>query len=337
MNLVEIDGSSGEGGGQILRTSLALSLITRTPFRIFNIRRNRSKPGLRRQHLTAVRAAARIGSAEVQGDALNSSELTFRPGSVKGGDYDFDIGSAGSTTLVFQTVFPALLGASEPSVLRFTGGTHNHGGPPWDFLDRVFLPVLRTMGAHVSIHLERHGFAPGGEGRWTARTEPSRLRPLALRARGQLRSRMVRALVSNLPESVADRELATVRKHLDWPQASMQSEIVEATGPGNIVMISAEFEHLTELATGFGQRGVPAEKVALQAAQYWRSYEQSSAATGEHLADQLLLPLALAGGGSFTTVEPTLHTTTNAEVIRRFLPVQFAISQTGSGVWTIAL
>jgi RNA 3'-terminal phosphate cyclase (ATP) len=337
MSFVEIDGSFGEGGGQILRTSLALSLITGTPFRIFNIRRKRSKPGLRRQHLTAVRAAARIGAAELEGDALNSSELTFRPGSVVGGDYEFDVGSAGSTTLVFQTVFPALLQASQPSVLRFTGGTHNHGGPPWDFLDRVFLPVLRTMGAHVTIDLERHGFAPGGEGRWTAKVEPSRLRPLSVPSRGRMRSRVVRALVSNLPESIAERELATVRKHLDWPEADMRAEIVEATGPGNIVMISAEFEHLTELATGFGQRGVPAEKVALQAAQCWRSFEQSGAATSEHLADQLLLPLALAGGGSFTTVKPTLHTTTNTEVIRRFLPVEFAISQTTPGVWTIAL
>ena len=337
MSLVEIDGSFGEGGGQILRTSLALSLITRTPFRIFNIRRNRSKPGLRRQHLTAVRAGARIGAAELEGDTLNSGELTFRPGSIAGGDYEFDVGSAGSTTLVFQTVFPALLGASKTSVLRFTGGTHNHGGPPWDFLDRVFLPVLRTMGAHVSIHLERHGFAPGGEGRWTAKIHPSRLRPMSMPARGQLRSRSVRALVSNLPENVANRELSTVRKHLDWPLTDMRAELVEATGPGNIVMISAAFEHLTELATGFGQRGVPAEKVALHAVQCWQSYDQSSAATGEHLADQLLLPLALAGGGSFTTVEPTLHTTTNADVIGRFLPVRFAITQTGSGVWTIAL
>jgi RNA 3'-terminal phosphate cyclase (ATP) len=337
MSLVEIDGSFGEGGGQILRTSLALSLITRTPFRIFNIRRSRSKPGLRRQHLTAVRAAARIGSAKVGGDALNSSDLTFRPGAVTGGHYEFDVGSAGSTTLVFQTVFPALLQASEPSLLRFTGGTHNHGGPPWDFLDRVFLPVLRTMGAHVDIHLERHGFAPGGEGRWSATIEPCRLRPLSMPARGQLQSRIARALVANLPENIAERELATIRKHLDWPASDMRAEVVEATGPGNIVMISAEFEHLTELATGFGQRGVPAEKVALHAAQGWKSYEQSAAATGEHLADQLLLPLALADGGAFTTVQPTLHTTTNAEVIRRFLPVEFAISQTTPGVWTVAL
>src|SRR5829696_4496123 len=154
--MLEIDGSFGEGGGQILRTSLALSLITQTPFRIVNIRKNRSKPGLRRQHLTAVRAAARIGNAESTGDVLNSSELAFKPGRVHGGEYDFDIGSAGSTTLVFQTVLPALLMAREASVLTFTGGTHNHGGPPCDFLFRVFHPAIAAMGATLDVGLERH-------------------------------------------------------------------------------------------------------------------------------------------------------------------------------------
>ena len=184
--MLELDGSFGEGGGQILRTSLALSLITGTPFRIIRIRANRSKPGLRRQHLTAVRAAARVGNAQVEGDAVNSAELKFRPGKVTGGNYVFDVGTAGSTTLVFQAILPALLTTPEPSTLTLIGGTHNHGGPPWDFLHTVFLPVLAKMGGRVTKDIERLGFAPGGGGRWTARIEPSTLTPLSLHHRGAL-------------------------------------------------------------------------------------------------------------------------------------------------------
>ena len=335
--MLEIDGSFGEGGGQILRTSLALSLITGTPFRIVNIRANRSKPGLRRQHLTAVRAAARIGSAELTGDAPNSGELSFKPGPVQGGEYHFDIGSAGSTTLVFQTVLPALLLGPEPAVLTFTGGTHNHGGPPWDFLSRVFHPVVAEMGASVSLDLQRHGFAPGGEGRWSARIHPSKLQSLTLHTRGALRTRDVRALVSNLPLSVAERELAVVRRRLSWPGEIMHAHIVDATGPGNIVLIGADYAHVSELATGFGRRGVPAEKVATEAAECWLAYEAASAPVGEHLADQLLLPIALAGKGSFTTLKPTLHTITNAEVIRKFLSTTFRIEQSEADTWNVSL
>jgi RNA 3'-terminal phosphate cyclase (ATP) len=335
--MLEIDGSFGEGGGQILRTSLALSLITQTPFRIVNIRKNRSKPGLRRQHLTAVRAAARIGNAELTGDVLNSNGLAFKPGRVHGGEYDFDIGSAGSTTLVFQTVLPALLLAREASVLTFTGGTHNHGGPPWDFVSRVFHPAIAAMGATLYIDLQRHGFAPGGEGRWSARIQPSRLTPLTLHTRGALRTRDVRALVSNLPITVADRELATVRRHLSWPGEAMHAHVVEATGPGNIVLIAADYTHVSELATGFGRRGVPAEKVAMEAVECWTAYEQSEAPVGEHLADQLLLPIALAARGSFTTMKPTLHTITNAEVIAKFLAVRFEIRQSDANTWNVTL
>ena len=314
------------------RSSLALSLITRTPFRITNIRANRQKPGLRRQHLTAVRAAARVGQADIKGDALNSPALTFHPRRIEPGEYLFDIGSAGSTTLVFQTVLPALLMASGPSVLHFIGGTHNHGGPPWDFLDQVFLPAIRRMGAKVSATLHRHGFAPGGGGQWTAHVEPCRLQPIELHERGQFKRQTIRALVSNLPLSVAERELQTARAVLDWPA---QAETVDALGPGNIVMISAEYDHVAELATGFGQRGVPAEAVATKAVECWQAYDRSSAPVGEHLADQLLLPIALAGSGSFMTIAPTLHTITNAEVINNFLPLRFHIALESKSIWRI--
>ncbi len=336
MAVLEIDGSFGEGGGQILRTALALSLITRTPLRMVNIRAKRAKPGLRRQHLTAVRAAARIGNAHVTGDAVGSAELVFIPDEVAGGAYEFDIGTAGSTTLVFQTILPALLLCSEPSTIRLTGGTHNHGGPPWDFLDRVFLPVLRSMGARVQTRFERYGFAPAGGGRWQADVEPSMLRPLEISGRGDAISREAVALVSNLPETIAEREIAVLRRSLD--ATTFRTATVESDGPGNIVMISGSWRGISELATGFGQRGIPAEKVAAKALDCWLQYERSGAPVGEHLADQLLLPMALAGGGRFLTMKPTLHTTTNAEVIRRFLPnVRFQIEPAGKTTWSITV
>jgi RNA 3'-terminal phosphate cyclase (ATP) len=335
VSVLEIDGSFGEGGGQILRTSLALSLITQTPFRISNIRQRRAKPGLRRQHLTAVRAAAAVGNAQIEGDAVGSTELTFRPANVKGGDYEFDIGTAGSTTLVSQTVLPALFLCSQPSRITLRGGTHNYGGPPWHFLQTVFLPALAQMGATVTIRLERYGFAPAGGGQWTAEIAPSKLHPLTLHDRGDLQSRSVLALVSHLPVSIADRELATVRKTLTWPASVFQAESVEAHGPGNIVMIGANFTRVSELATGFGQRGVSAEKVAATAVECWSQYERSGAPVGEHLADQLLLPLALAGSGSFLTMKPTLHTITNADTIGKFLPIRFLLEPAHGVTWAV--
>lgn len=335
MHVLEIDGSFGEGGGQILRTSLALSLIKQIPFRIVSIRSRRAKPGLRPQHLTAVRAAARIANAQVEGDAVGSTGLTFRPGALKGGAYEFDVGTAGSTTLVFQTVLPALLGCPQPSNIVFRGGTHNHGGPPWHFLETVFLPAIARIGARVAIRLERYGFSPGGDGHWSAEIAPSKLQALTLHEKGELEERRVQALVSNLPLSIADRELATVREALAWPETAFRARTVEARGPGNIVMIGARFTHVSELATGFGRRGFPAEKVAASALDCWSQYERSGAPVGEHLADQLLLPIALAGSGSFLTMKPTLHTMTNAETITKFLPIRFQMERASETKWVI--
>ena len=190
--MLTIDGSMGEGGGQILRSSLALSLVSSTPFRITSIRRGRKKPGLMRQHLTAVRAAAEISGAELSGDAIGSTELTFRPGTVRGGDYRFATGGAGSTTLVFQTVlYPLLLATDTPSTLRFEGGTHNPMAPPFDFIERSFLPLLARMVApaaaetFATVALDRCGFYPAGGGAWSASLTPVRgLTHLSLLERG---------------------------------------------------------------------------------------------------------------------------------------------------------
>jgi RNA 3'-terminal phosphate cyclase (ATP) len=217
--LLTIDGSQGEGGGQILRSALALSLVTGRPFRIFHLRAGRARPGLLRQHLCAVRAAAEIGGAVVTGADLGSSELVFEPHTVRSGSYTFAVGSAGSATLVFQTVLPALMLAEETSTLELEGGTHNPAAPPYDFIARAFLPLLGQMGPRVSVTLERPGFYPAGGGRFVATIEPTlKLTPIDLEERGALLSRSASATVAALPRRIAERELARLAERLDWPR-----------------------------------------------------------------------------------------------------------------------
>lgn len=337
--MLTLDGSQGEGGGQILRSSLALSLITGQPFRIVHIRAGRQKPGLLRQHLASVAAAAAVGEAEVQGAVFCSQELTFRPGRLRPGEHRFSVGSAGSATLVAQTVLPALLCAEGPSVLHLEGGTHNPAAPPFEFLKRTFLPLLTRMGPKLEATLNRPGFYPAGGGELTLRIDPvPQLKPLHLIERGAVRDVRVEAMVAGLPASIAKRETATILRHLDLPEESAEvQELSNAYGPGNAVLVTIESEHLTEVFAGFGRRGVPAETVATEAAEEARRYLASGAPVGEHLADQLLLPLALARGGSFVTGQPSGHTTTNLDVIRRFLPVDFKVEEVEEGRWQVMI
>ncbi len=340
--MLTLDGSQGEGGGQILRSSLALSLITGQPFRIVRIRAGRQKPGLLRQHLAAVAAAAAVGKAEVQGAALGSSELTFRPGRIHPGEHRFSVGSAGSATLVAQTVLPPLLIADAPSVLHLEGGTHNPAAPPYEFLERTFLPLLGRMGPKLEATLHRPGFYPAGGGELTLRINPvtptPRLEPLHLTERGAVRDVRVEAMVAGLPLSIAERETATALCLLDLPEESAEvHELSNAYGPGNAILVTIESEHLTEVFAGFGRRGVPAETVAAEVAEEARRYLEAGVPVGEHLADQLLLPLALVRSGSFITTEPSGHTTTNLDVIRRFLPIDFKVEEVAEGHWRVMI
>ena len=327
--MLTIDGSTGEGGGQIFRTSLALSLITGTPFRIHHVRQARAKPGLRPQHLAALDAAAAIGEAEVDGAAVGAREIVFRPRRVRAGTYHFDVGTAGSTGLVLQTVLLPLVMTRAPSSITVEGGTHNTHAPPFDFLAEAFLPLVRRMGAGVDAELERPGFYPAGGGRVHVEiTEGPPLSPLSLLQRGATRRRMARAMVSRLPRQIADRELAVIRARLGWEPDELQTVLVpDATGPGNIVLLSIESEHVTEVFTGFGERGVRAETVAEGAADEALRYASAGVPVGPYLADQLLLPLALAGGGAFRTMPLSLHATTNFEVIRLFLDVSIDVAR----------
>ncbi len=325
--VVEIDGSFGEGGGQILRTSLSLSLVTGKPFRIDNIRAGREKPGLLRQHLTAVLAAAKVGGAKVEGATLGSQCITFTPGAVRSGEYRFAVGTAGSGTLVLQTVLPALMLASSPSKVTIEGGTHNHAAPPYHFLERAFLPLVERMGPKFKMQFERYGFYPAGGGRFIAEIEPViSLSPVHIAERGEITSRKVHAVVANLPRHIGQREVETASGMLNWGTETHSVEVTrESSGPGNVVMIEVRSNEATEIFTDFGRLGVSAEKVAQNAAREAREYLASSAAAGEHLTDQLLLPMALAGAGSFTALKLNLHARTNMDVIQKFLPVEFSV------------
>lgn len=336
MEELQLDGSIG--GGQILRSALSLSMITGQPFSIINIRAKRSRPGLLRQHLTAVQAAAAICDATLEGAELGSLSLRFQPGAIKGGNYEFAISTAGSCLLVLQTVLPALLKAPVPSRLRLKGGTHNPAAPPVDFLQKAWLPLLKRMGAHIELDLIRHGFAPAGGGEMTVVIQPSRLSPLILEDRGQLVSQQAQALLAGLPESIGTRELNQVAQRLGWSQDNLHTvQLHRAQGPGNVVLIEQQYEAVTEVFAAFGQSRVRAEQVANHAIDELLAFERSGAAVGEHLADQLLLPLLLAGSGRFTCLYASEHLRSNAEVIQRFCPVRIVIEPLSGDCYQVRL
>lgn len=337
--MIVIDGSKGEGGGQILRTALALSLVTGKAFRIERIRAGRRKPGLMRQHLTAVHAAAEVGSANVTGDEIGSVALTFAPRAIRTGRFQFSIGTAGSCTLVLQTVLPALLVAAGPSDITLEGGTHNPYAPPFDFLQRAFVPILHRMHAAVDVRLERPGFYPAGGGRMTVQIEPSTaLTRVDLTDRGEIRARRVRACVAQLPRSIAEREIRILQERLTWPaECYAVSEYPGSVGPGNVVMIDVESSSVTEVFTGFGEKGMRAEAVADGLVRGVREYLAVNAPIGPHLADQLLIPMALAGGGRFRTVSPTRHTLTNIDIVQVFCDVRIRVTEVDRGVFEIDL
>ncbi|MCB0260444.1 MAG: RNA 3'-terminal phosphate cyclase [Calditrichaeota bacterium] len=335
--MIVIDGVQGEGGGQVLRSSLTLSLLTGKPFKMINIRAGRQKSGLLRQHLTAVEAALQVGHARAEGAEMRSQTLTFHPGTVTGGSYHFAVGTAGSATLVLQTVLPNLLTAPQPSHLVLEGGTHNPFAPPFDFLEKSFLPVLGKMGAAVQARLEKPGFYPAGGGRFVIDITPlPQLQPVDIVERGEIVERRARAILSALPQHIAERELAVVARKLGWEANCLRPEVVRnPRGPGNILLLEIYCEHISEVFTGFGSVKVSAEDVAAQAVDAARRYLASGAAVGPYLADQLLIPFAIAGGGSFLTLPLTRHARTNMEIIGRFLELEISSEQVSEKGWLI--
>lgn len=334
---LEIDGSLGEGGGQILRTGLGLSLCTGSPVKLTRIRAGRKRPGLMRQHLTAVRAATAIGVAEVTGDAVGSQELTFRPEGLRAGSYRFSVGTAGSTTLVLQAVLPALLLAPEPSELVLEGGTHNPSAPPFDFLDRVLLPLINRMGPTVTAVLERPGFFPTGGGRLKVTIKPTdKLEPLWITKRGEVRRVVAVARVAALPPNIGHRELRQIRNSLNLGREELICEELDARyGPGNVVCVEATTEEINEVFTGFGRKGVRAETVGRAVAAEARSWLDAEVPVGIHLADQLIPLLALAGKGGFRTLPLSGHGRTQVDLVQRFLDVSIDVREETPTQWHV--
>lgn len=318
--MITIDGSQGEGGGQILRSSLALSMATGRPFRMFNIRAGRPKPGLMRQHLTCVQAAAAICSGHAEGADVGSLEVTFIPGPVQPGTYTFPIGTAGGTTLVLQAILPALLRASGPSQVTVEGGTHNTAAPIFEYFDRVLVPLLNRAGACVKARLDRHGFYPVGGGRVVVDVEPAR-EPvrLDLTERGPRIAAKAVGIVSRLPTTIAQREINVLAERLDLRNSETEVlDVPRPVGTGNAMYVELQYEHVTEVFSAIGQHGRRAEDLAKGLSEDVRAYIATRRPVGPHLADQLMVPCALLAGASFTTGPLTPHARTNMDVLRVF-------------------
>ena len=333
---VIIDGSEGEGGGQVIRSALSLSAITGKPVRVEHVRGKRKKPGLFRQHLTALRAAAEICGARVEGDELKSSEFAFHPGKIKAGQYDFAIGTAGAAILVAQTILPILSFADGPSEVTISGGTHAKWAPSFDYFNEAFLPQFRKMGGRARAEIDAYGFFPAGGGHIRLFIEPAtHPKLLELIERGEKQNEQANALLANLKRSIGEREIKTLSRLVGLTPEQGTITHVDGPGPGNALTLTLPFEHVTEMFIGLGEHGIRAENVAKDVAKQCKDYRISEAAAGEYLADQLLLPMALLGGGVFTATDISQHTRTNMDIIRAFLPVNFTLTQTGRKCWAV--
>jgi len=331
--MLSIDGSYGEGGGQILRTSLALSCILGRPFEIINIRRARKKPGLQPQHLMAVKAAAAISNASCNGATLSSTAIQFRPTAVNGGDYSFDVsektGSAGSTSLIFQTILLPLLFAQRSSRISVTGGTHVPWSPTFHYLQFVFLPILSQLGVNIDLELGKWGWYPVGKGTIRTRVNPvEEIKPISMVERGVLARVNGISAISNLPRDIGVRQRNKTINALEQRGISSDIEIMSAqsSGKGTLVFLRAEFGNVIAGFDALGAIGKRAEEVADEACQGLFDYLDTAGALDPHLADQIIPYLALARGTSeFTTSRITLHLLTNVWVIQRFMDVDIQV------------
>jgi RNA 3'-terminal phosphate cyclase (ATP) len=339
--MIRLDGAMGEGGGQVLRSALTLALLTGKAFELINVRAARPRPGLRYQHLAAVRAAAAIGGAHVEGDAIGSQALAFAPAATSPGRYRFDIGTAGATGLVLQTVALPLALARGASELTICGGTHVPWSPCFHYLDRHWRPLLARAGIPLQLQLERAGFYPVGGGLLHA-VLPGGARPKAidLARRGRLRRIRGLSAVAALPQSIAERQRARALGALRHLGVDVDIPVQElpGTSPGTLLLLRAECEHSAACCFALGARGKPAERVADEAAEGVLAFLATDGAVDPWIADQLLLPLAVARGSSLLrTSEVTSHLLTNAAVIRRFLPVRIGVDGSQGGAATVTI
>ena len=326
--LIEIDGSYGEGGGQILRTALAFSAILKRPFTIHHIRSKRKNPGLQAQHLAAVEALSRITEAQTEGVKFGSQKITFIPRKILPGDYQFEVRTAGSVTLLLQAVFLPLCLANEKSRLTLVGGTHVPWSPSFHYLSEVFLPTLQWMGVSAKAIIEKWGFYPKGGGKIQLEIHPAHeLKPVSLVERGLLKKIRGISASSNLPKHVAERQkeqtLNRIRRELKIDAEIAIQQDVSSNGPGSFLFLLAEYEKIFAGFSSLGARGKLAEKVADEAVDSLKDYMESDGCIDPHLADQIIPFMAMAkGNSSFTTTQMTEHLLSNLWVIAHFLEVK---------------
>jgi RNA 3'-phosphate cyclase len=327
--MIELDGAFGEGGGQVLRTSLALSLITGKSFRLVNVRANRPKPGLQPQHLMSVRAAATIGNAKVAGDALKSSVLVFEPGEVKPGRYRFAIGTAGATGMVLHTLYlPLAWRAAGPSELTIEGGTHVTTSPCFHFLDVTWRGYMERLGLRIRLEMRRPGFYPRGGGEIHAVIQPcARIKSLLLTKRPALTQAAGFSAGAGLPEHVAQRQARRAEYRLGTRNIAANLAQQEwPGGPGSVLALRFDEASVPTLFFGLGARGKPAEKVADEAVDEALAYVDTGMPVDAHSADQIVLPLALSDGASeYAVAAVTPHLTTNIAVIKRFIEREISV------------
>ncbi|UCG95879.1 MAG: RNA 3'-terminal phosphate cyclase [archaeon] len=327
--MIDVDGSYLEGGGQILRTSLALSAVTGNPCRIFNIRKGRPKPGLKPQHQKAVETVARICNAQVKGNRIGSVKVEFIPGSITGGKFDVDIGTAGSITLLLHALIPPLLHANQDSEINLTGGTNVLWSPTTDFFRHVFCSFIDRMGVNIRMDVRKHGFYPRGGGKVRLRIQPNtKLKTLSLTRRGRMERIDIWSISSkDLKEKrVAERQLEAFREVLRV-KGHEHLVYVDALSTGTSVHAHAHYSN-TKLGADFlGERGKPAEKIGRECALLLKGQMDSGACLDKWMADQILPYMALAGGDRIYVAEVTDHCRSNMWVIEKFLPVKFTTEE----------
>jgi RNA 3'-terminal phosphate cyclase (ATP) len=322
MSILTIDGSQGEGGGQMLRSSLALSMLTRQPVKLVHIRAKRSKPGLQAQHLASVQAAKTVCNATVSGDQLGSQTVTFHPNEVNGGNYYFKIGTAGATALVLHTIYlPLLLRAKEASEVRIEGGTHALMAPSGEYLTATWVGYLRLLGAHLDVDIARPGFFPKGGGLLEARITPSKLTGWqSPEVAATPTVELLATLGGKLPEHIGTRMLARAREQLGLNTPGKVVLFPHTKSEGVAFSVIARQHSVPGVFFALGARGKPAESVADEAVAEYETHLKTGFAVDPHAADQLLLPLMFAGGTSrYRTSEVTQHLLTQRDVIGQFL------------------
>lgn len=329
MKFIEIDGSTGEGGGQILRTCLSLSLLTGKPFTLFNIRKNRTRPGLRPQHISSIMLASKIGIADTTGDNLNSSQVTFSPKQIHPGKYKINIGTAGSTSLVLQSIYLPLGFTSSESSIIIEGGTHVPWSPTYDFLQKQWRPMISRIGCQVDLKLERAGYFPQGGGQINVKVKPKQiLSGLQIPHRGRLKRISGISSVSNLNRDIAVRQRSQVVRRIGhkYPLSDIRIVKLKSRFKGTSICLICEFEHSQCSYSALGKKGKPAEEVADEVVEKIIYFMETDAVLDEYSADQLLLPLSFAETNSnYSTPKVTQHLVTNAKIISKFISTRIIL------------